>query len=158
MSWKGFKDWLLGAPPESPLKDWEPGRILHFPTAPQEPAAWSDANLRLADAVVTVGLSSSTDGESDFSNDENNEPGGESWYPVETIEGEPPVRLDHAESLPSSTFRVFPSAGNHRNSYDMERGVKGAIAQRRRWHSDDVIRAYRAETVWRDVTEEYVKP
>lgn len=148
MSWKGFTDWLLGTPPESPLKDWEPGRILHFPTAPQEPAAWSDDAPRSVVVVETVGPPSTTDGESDPSSDENNEPGEETSVMV----------LEHADDLPSSTFRVFPRAGNHRNSYDSERGVKGAIAQRLRWYVFDDIKIYRAETVWRDVTDEYVKP
>lgn len=154
MNWKGFKGWLLGTPPESPLKDWEPCRILPFPTAPQEPAAWSDADLRLADAVVTVGLPNSTDGESGASSDEKNEPGGETM----TV-------LEHADDLPSSTFRVFPSRADGRNGYDTATSVGRAVAARqsRPYHygspggASQPIKVYEAETVWRDVTDEYVK-
>jgi hypothetical protein len=156
--WKGFRDWLTAGPEYSVLKDWEPSNILYLPSAPQERAAWSDANLKLADAVVTVGLSSNTDGESDLSSDENNEPGEETM-----------TTLEHADDLPSSTFRVFPSAANHRNSYDSAKSARGAVAQRKTWKGAwnretreygpaPAIKVYEAETVWRDVTEKYVKP
>jgi hypothetical protein len=150
--WKGFKDWLTAGPEYSVLKDWEPSNILYLPSAPQEPAAWSDANLKLADAVVTVGLPNTTDGESDLSSDEKNEPGGE--------------KLAHADDLPSATYRVFPTRADNRNGYDSPESVERAIAARNRrpYHYDapggirEPIRVYQAETVWRDVTDEYVQP
>ncbi|GAA2294304.1 hypothetical protein GCM10010149_47850 [Nonomuraea roseoviolacea subsp. roseoviolacea] len=64
--------------------------------------------------------------------------------------------MDH--ELPDETFRVFPTAVNHRNVYDTVNGVRKAVGYRKsnRWDRDR-IRVYRARTVWEDVTHEYVK-
>jgi hypothetical protein len=153
--WKGFKDWLTAGPEYSVLKDWEPSNILYLPTAPQEPAGWSAKPLIGTGETTIPPISGSPTSET--VSDEKNEPGEETM----TI-------LEHADDLPSSTFRVFPNASNHRNSYDSPASVVRAVAVRRRWYGpfnyrpkelggEDPIRVYQAETVWRDVTEEYVK-
>lgn len=175
--WEKIKAWLKEDPYESPLKAWTPERTIWgplkegdsitFPTAPPTPAECSD--VKSPDESIAPVADLGPTGEP--VSEEKSEPGGErlTWFPVETVEGEPPVEeLKHAASLPGSTFRVFPCAGNHRNSYDSEGSVRRAVAarerSRERWLTvpgavwvPDTVKVYRAETVWRDVTEEYVK-
>lgn len=91
----------------------------------------------------------------------SNEPGSDEKN--ETGEEQPVSEpLRDADDLPGETYRVFPSAINHRNTYDSPRAVRGSVAQRKRairdWGWSGPIRVYRATTVWEDVTDEFVLP
>lgn len=174
--WEKIKAWLKEDPYESPLKAWTPERTvwgplkegdsITFPTAPPTSAECSD--VKSPDESIAPVADLGPTGEP--ASGEKSEPGGErtTWFPVETVEGEPPVEeLEHAEYLPSATFRVFPDSWNHRNSYDTESGVNRAVAYRKTrssgYYFEGVwvprpIKVYRAETVWRDVTSEFLKP
>lgn len=172
--WEKIKVWLKEDPYESPLKAWTPERTvwgplkegdsITFPTAPPTPAECSGVKFPVESIARVADLGPLGEPASE----EKSEPGGErlTWFPVETVEGEPPVEeLEHADVLPDSTFRVFPTRADNRNGYDSEASVDRAVAARMRRPYDysspggdaDSIRVYRAETVWRDVTEEYVK-
>lgn len=170
--WKRFKVWLMEEPAQarSPLQDWKVYEEIFAPKEPSTAPRWSDARPGGPHVAETATSPKSIVGLSDPASDVSNGLGEEkrTWFPVETIEGVPPVEdLDHAESLPSSTFRVFPDSWNHRNSYDSASSVKRAVAYRTtrsggyyyegRWVPRPT-KVYRAETVWRDVTDEHVKP
>lgn len=163
--WKDLKAWLLLEEPEKPAKAWNPNDYyVPFPiNPPRTQVEWPATEQSGSDAAVTAGPNKITDGESEARSDEKSAAGDglilpAVWYHAETIEGEPPVSepLEHADDLPSATYRVFPSAGNHRNSYDTPASVVRAL--RARWRYLDDARVYRAETVWKDVTAEFVAP
>lgn len=168
--WKRFNDWL-DKPRTSSLKSWTPGtpeapyrfptpaeaEVIPFPTSPPMQAECSDApeGASSPDNAPAAILSTSDATRSDEGSDGKSEPGD---VTTETT-------LEHADSLPSATFRVFPNAANHRNSYDSEVSVRRAVAARKANPEfspgaffPHPIKVYRAETVWRDVSADYVKP
>lgn len=187
---KRFKAWLRAPEfPESSLKDWQPSTYLFESYRQPTRVECSDERSPVESTAPAVELGPTSEPQSDENSDDGegipqNPPDDDAWFWAETeeekaIADDPatafvtalsPIEmleraairedLEHADHLPDSTFRVFPSAGNHRNSYDSPTSVRRAVAQRKSQRSwvYAATRVYRAETVWRDVTSEYVKP
>lgn len=165
--WKRFNDWVdksIDKATESPLKDWEAssfgfhgpvltatkedaGAAIFQPSVQPTPAECSGAQAALEDSAPAAIPSISDPSRSDEGSDGKSDNGDET----------PEITLKHASSLPGATFRVFPDATNHRNSYDTEASVRRAVAARKsRPRYGGPTKVYRAETIWRDVTGEYV--
>lgn len=167
--WKRFMDWLdeenthalfdpaeykfdqwPKEPKESPLKEWNPALGMWLPSVPPTQAECSDESSPVESTAPVA-----EDGQPDEPESvESDECGNEIIEPT----------LEHADHLPSTTFRVFPTTPNHRNSYDTERSVRQAVAQRRRWRWWEngervpvTTKVYRTYCIWVDVTDEYVK-